>query len=433
MILLYAQNITPRLNYVVQTILSAEVKITDDLEKYKLFEGLKLNYSAKKISTGEFHIRPFGLMEETDIHLLSVEFISWCNLSAFCMVESADIPFDIFSASFFLLSRYEEYLPHEKDEYGRYHHKNSLAFKHHFLHLPLINLWWVELNKIWKKRSKTTTSILKDTSFKFIPTYDIDIAYLSKGKSFQYNVASLIGSMLKFRKTDINNKLHYLLHKKDAYDTFGWLDGLHNQHQLKPIYFLLTIINRGTNDKNLSASTTALQELYKELGNYYNIGIHPSWQSGEEEGLMEKELDCLETVTCKPITQSRFHFLRFNLPEYYNKLIRLGIKEDYSMSYGSKNGVRASFANSFYWYDLKNETITDLLVHPFCFMEATAHFSERKTAQQALNDMNEKYELVKSVNGEFITLFHNHFLVDDRDWKAWRNMYQTFLNNKYSY
>ncbi len=46
---------------------------------------------------------------------------------------SGDFPFDIFAASFYLLSRYEEYLPHEKDMYGRYAHTNSLAFREHFL------------------------------------------------------------------------------------------------------------------------------------------------------------------------------------------------------------------------------------------------------------------------------------------------------------
>ena len=66
-------------------------------------------------------------------------------------------------------------------------------------------------------------------------------------------------------------------------------------------------------------------------------------------------------------------------------------------------------------------------------MEATAHFAEKKTADQAYSEMMEQYDMVKSINGEFITLFHNHFLADDNDWRPWKNMYQTFLNKKYSY
>ena len=433
MILLYCQHINPRLQYIVQTILSEEVLLTNDIENYKSFDGLKINYSINKIALQELHIKPFGLMEETGIREFKPECISWYNLTAFCMVEEADITFDIFSASFYLLSRYEEYLPHSVDEYGRYHHSNSLAFKHHFLDTPVINLWWAELNKIWKKKLQTSVSLLKNTSFKFIPTYDVDIAYQCKGKRLLHNMLSLSASLIKFKKVDSNNKWQYLMNNKDAFDTFGWLDNLHKQHHLQPIYFLLTILERGVNDKNLHASTPALQELYQQLSETYTTGIHPSWQSSEVDDLMEEEIGCLQSITNQPVTLSRFHFLRFTLPDFYYKLIRLGIKEDFSMCYGSRNGFRASFANPFLWYDLKNETITDLLIHPFSFMEATAHFSEKKTAEQALGEMIEQYDIVKSINGEFITLFHNHFLAEDKDWKPWRNMYQTFINKKYSY
>ena len=75
----------------------------------------------------------------------------WNGLKAF-FKTGWDIPFDIFAASFYLLTRYEEYLPHEKDKYGRYAHVNSLAFKENFLHLPLINLWIQELIKLIQQK-----------------------------------------------------------------------------------------------------------------------------------------------------------------------------------------------------------------------------------------------------------------------------------------
>ncbi len=433
MIVLFTKNISARLAYIVQTILNPDITITSDIDFYRAQEALKINYSASRILPEELHIKPCGLLEETDIQVKHWECISWNNLTAFCMVENADIPFDIFAASFYLLSRYEEYLPHEKDEYGRYHHKNSLAFKHHFLDSPIINLWWIELDKIWKKRLQTSVSLLKSTTFKFIPTYDIDVVYQCKGKSLSYNLLSLGASLLKLKIEDAKNKLQYLVKGKDAFDTFSWLDNEHKQHHLEPVYFLLTLLEKGVNDKNHFASNPALQELYQQLSTRYATGIHPSWQSGDTESLMEEEIDCLQSIINKPISLSRFHFLRFTLPDYYIKLIKLGIKEDFSMAYGSKNGFRASYANPFYWYDLHNENTTDLLIHPFSFMEATAHFSEHKTAAQALQQLSEQYDLVKSIHGEFITLFHNHFLVDNAEFRPWRNMYQTFLNNKYSY
>ena len=54
--------------------------------------------------------------------------------------------------SFFLLSRYEEYLPHSKDQYGLYAHENSIAYKEGFLHQPLINIWLEDFRKLLEKK-----------------------------------------------------------------------------------------------------------------------------------------------------------------------------------------------------------------------------------------------------------------------------------------
>ena len=54
-------------------------------------------------------------------------------LCFFRHTSDSDLPFDIFAASFFLVSRYEEYLEYQPDEYGRYQASSSLAFKNGFL------------------------------------------------------------------------------------------------------------------------------------------------------------------------------------------------------------------------------------------------------------------------------------------------------------
>jgi hypothetical protein len=58
------------------------------------------------------------------------------------------LPFDIFSASFYLLSRYEEYINPHYDLHNRFKAEESLAFKNGFLQIPLVDLWAIELGKI---------------------------------------------------------------------------------------------------------------------------------------------------------------------------------------------------------------------------------------------------------------------------------------------
>src|SRR4030095_6972305 len=100
----------------------------------------KINYSKERITETEFRIQNTQLLFEKGCHEQTIECFEINSYKAFFNTEG-DLPFDIFAASFYLLSRYEEYLPHKRDDYGRYAYENSLAFKEGFLHLPLINIW----------------------------------------------------------------------------------------------------------------------------------------------------------------------------------------------------------------------------------------------------------------------------------------------------
>ncbi|MDE3237046.1 MAG: hypothetical protein KGO81_13920, partial [Bacteroidota bacterium] len=219
--------------------------------------------------------------------------------------------------------------------------------------------------------------------------------------------------------------------KKDPFDVFDWLDTLHQKFHLHPAYFFLTILQRGLYDKNINSHNRSLQKLYQQLASKYNNGLHPTWQSGERgfDALLNKEKQQLEKIIQQPVSKSRFHYLRFNLPEGYRKLIKNGITEDYSMGYATISGFRASYAKPFYWYDLLQEQKTDLLIHPFCWMDATASFEERLTAEEAYATLQTFYNLVRSVGGECTIILHNHFLTEQQDWIEWRKSYELFLSS----
>jgi hypothetical protein len=159
----------------------------------------------------------------------------------------------------------------------------------------------------------------------------------------------------------------------------------------------------------------------------YTTGIHPSWQSGTDEWLLEKEIETLQTITGNPVKFSRNHYLRFTVPHTCRRLIAAGITDDHSMAYGAINGFRASYALPYRWYDLERECMTPLTIHPFCFMEASSFFEQGYGASQAGEELQYYHDTVKNVSGELITLFHNHFLTEQAEWIAWREMYEAFL------
>jgi hypothetical protein len=428
-LLIYLQNISPRLKYIISFLsrfYNCEINFTNNLNDYLNFTGIKINYSSQSVSEEEVWVKPNEILFEHTVHDLQI--ICKKHQEGFIVLfpSDDDLGFDILSAIFFLISRYEEYLPHKKDMYGRYAHENSIAFKNDFLHLPLINIWLAHFKKnIELKAGKH----IPDAKFQFLPTYDIDIAWSYKNKGVIRNAGGIIKSLAGFKFKEVQERIRVLSgNTSDPYDTYEWMEQLHEQHGLKPIYFFHVGLKKSIYDKNISPYNQQFQQLIKTLSVRNTIGLHPSWASGDVEDELRNEKKILEKIIDKEITRSRQHYIRLSLPETYRKLISAGIKYDYSMGYGSINGFRASIASPFYWYDLDKEEQTKLIVHPFCFMDANSFYEQKQNTEQTLTELTHYLNEVKNVKGTLTTIWHNNFLGTDTFFKGWNNVYKTFLN-----
>ena len=432
--IIYANRITPRLQYVAdfigKEITGQPFQLTTDEFFFKDYTGPKINYGYEPVSSDELLIVNYPLLFEDSIRKQNISCFKLKDFPAFFRSEG-DYPFDIFSAVFYLLSRYEEYLPHQKDMYGRYAHENSLAFKEGFLNLPLINIWIEDFRNALKKKFPAFTPDSywgHHSPFTFQPTYDIDEAFAFKNKELSKIAGGFARSFIKGEWSIVNERWKVLRGKaNDPYDAYEWIDKLHEKNNLKPLYFFHVATEKGKYDKNISPSHPAMQQLIKQHAEKYSIGIHPSWASGDDKSLLGKEIKTLESATGKKITTSRQHYIRFTLPHTFRRLIAAGVTDDHSMGYGSINGFRASVASSFYWYDLEKEQQTDLLLHPFCFMEANSFFEQKYLPQRAYEEMMHYYNAVKAVKGTLITIWHNNFLGTYPLFSGWRDVYEEFI------
>jgi hypothetical protein len=339
---------------------------------------------------------------------------------------TGDLEFDLPAAAFYLLSRYEEYLPHRKDNYGRFSHEDSLASREGFLKTPLVNEWLDDFKK--KLQLKFPQLKIRNPSFSFLPTYDIDIAYSYRDKGWLRTGGGLLKALARGDFKEIDDRLAVLYgSRSDPYDSYSWLDQLHAKAGLNPFYFFHVGGKTSRFDKNISPSKPAMRNLISVHAGKYNLGIHPSWRSGDHHVLLEEEKSELEKISGQKIVSSRFHYLRFDLPSGYRRLIEAGIKHDYSMGYGTINGFRASVASSFLWYDLEKETETELRLHPFCFMDANSIFEQKDSPLQAYDELQHLSTRVRSVGGNLITIWHNTFLGTDKKFAAWRDIYEKWI------
>ena len=424
MLLVYTNKISDRLNYIFHFILKEQLGIefmfSTDIEECKLSDKDLINYSNESINNARFQIKPYTLLFEEGIKPQQIDCFETDGYKAFFKTSASDFQFDIFAASFYLLSRYEEYLPHEKDIYGRYSHENSLAFKNNFLHKPLINIWINDLTL--RLKTAFENIIFHPPVFKAILTYDIDIAWSYQHKGFFRNIGGFI-------KNPGLERLSVMLRiKKDPFDAYDFIDKLHEQKQLSVLYFFLVADNVSKYDKNISPNKASMRELIKVHSNKYPIGLHPSWKSNNNITILKKEKAYLEEIANKQILNSRQHYIQFSLPDSFEKLIKAGINNDFSMGYGSINGFRASFAGSFYWYNLAAEKMTRLKLFPFCFMDANSHYEQHQNTKDAFAELMHYKNECEKVNGLFISIFHNNFLGTDKKFNGWKEMYEAFIS-----
>jgi hypothetical protein len=423
--------ITPRLEYVAHYLstvarLTFTVTQTPDHQYESVAAGSCLiNYGVKPID-GAFNIFAAGLLLENGIGTPEPGVILHQGRTMlFPAPEGFDLPFDLFSAVFYLLTRYEEYLPYKPDLHSRFEADQSLAFRNNFLEEPVVDQWleMLKANLILKYPGLN----FPGREFRFVSTFDIDSpwAYLHKG------VIRTAGGLLKdtigLNTRELRLRLNVLRRKSaDPYDTYEYIRQTEQKYGFRSLFFIL-LGNYGRYDTNFAWETVPFRNLLNSLKSEGIVGIHPSYRSNRDTSILNLEFERFTRLAGKKPEISRQHFLMLKLPYTYRQLIKLGIQEDYSMGYASCPGFRAGTSRPFLFYDLVDESETRLLIHPFLVMDVTLQQYLNLNSKESLNRINSLIKKTKAVNGTFTSLWHNESLSECGVWKGWRKVYEGML------
>ncbi len=201
MLLLYARTITPRFEYIanlfLRDLVGMDFIFTTDETELRETEGPKINYSSKVIK-GAINICPDGLLFDDKITAVNPTTGKWGKLPAMCMSpEGYSLPFDVFSAAFYLVTRYEEYLPFKPDNLGRFMPEESILHKLNTLDKPIVNRWALKFRKMLLKAYPKTG--YKKSYFHFITTLDIDMAFKYRHKGFLRTAGGMIRDAVKLK------------------------------------------------------------------------------------------------------------------------------------------------------------------------------------------------------------------------------------------
>ncbi|MAY84550.1 MAG: hypothetical protein CMP59_10500 [Flavobacteriales bacterium] len=427
MILIYLAKTNPRNRYIFKVVLGhyfglEEFKLVDDEKEYLAYEGPKFSYSSKRIDDG-IHFHASGLLDQRGIKKQEIEFGEHQGVpTLFHHKEDASIPYDPFSASFFMLTRYEEYLPYLSDQYDRFNAEDSLAKERGFLQTAVVDRWLIQIRELLK--SKYPNLSFKKYQYRYLLTLDIDNAYAYKEKGLVRNIGAFIRNLINTDFQEIKLQIQVLLRKKnDPFDSYNYLKNIQKRYNLRPIYFFL-LADYGLNDKNIFYQNRHFQSLIKSIADYAEVGIHPSFGSNYKHNKLGDEINRLERITKRDIHKSRQHFLKLHLPDTYRRLVEADIHDDYTMGYASELGFRAGAAFAYPFYDLNEEVELKLMVNPFMVMDATLKYYLKVEGEKAFDQIKPIIDECKAVNGIFASLWHNESLGESKEWEGWRELFE---------
>ena len=426
MLLVYSHSLTPRLRYatgaLLGTMLGLEHRLTDKKDEFLAFEGAKFSYTFSAMGN-EPHFQCSRLLFERGLTEHDIQVGTYKGINVLIPVSQSNsaLPFDPFAAAFFMLSRYEEYMPHIRDHYNRFEATESLAYRHGFLQVPVVDHWALMVYEVLKQCYPNLPG--HNRSYRFINTIDIDNAYAYRLKG----VARTFGAMARDVTTadfaTLRNRIKVLLGKQtDPYDTYDLMLELIKKHKVPTLIFFL-LGDYGVNDKNIAHNNPLFGNLIRQLADHAEVGIHPSFGSNSQPDNVGKEKARLEAITHRKVTASRQHFLVLHMPTTYRRLLQVGIRHDHSMGYAASTGFRAGTCTPFKFYDVDMEQETPLTIHPFAVMDATLRHYMQVSPAEAEANVTELVARVKAVQGTFISLWHNETISDQGIWAGWQRVY----------
>ena len=429
MVLIYSEEKSPRLEYIAglifENILKTGVAFTNDESEFRKSNNPKINYSQRKFDDCP-GLTPHEILFGKDVVYPVFETTLYEGEPYFFATSgNSFLPFDPFAASFFLVTRLEEYLEPARTKYNCYPAEKSILTKYGLLKKPVVNIWARMLaGKIAERYPQFK---IPDPVFKFISTIDVDNAWAYLNKGLIRSFGALVKDAITGRRANNVRRIHTWSHPEDdPYDNYQYIRSVFKGHEESVLIFFLLGDYRKY-DKNISYRNKKFRQLISDLAATYEVGIHPSYYSGGGRGQNNpgKEIKRLEDITGEKVEKSRQHFLRLFFPGTYRGLIRHEITKDFTMGYAEQTGFRAGTCTPYFFYDLETDMKTNLKIYPFQVMDVTLKDYLGLNVAAAIDEIKLLMEEVRNVGGTFIGIWHNETLGNGG--KGYREVFE-FMN-----
>jgi hypothetical protein len=229
-LLVYVPLLTPRIkyifNFIFNEVLKTQVGFSSNLEEFKQSALPKISYANQAVS-GELFFKNSDLLLGHSITQPTIKTAAFGDMIVPFAVDGSTLPFDVFAAAFYFISRYEEYLNYTPNPNGSYPVEASLQNKLKLLKIPVIDAWALILKNILLKKHPHLSFGKK--AFEFVPLICMYSSKSNESSGWLKASSNLFSKLVRLvRKDEKDIKLAELYEK---------LKALNEEHKVNGMFF----------------------------------------------------------------------------------------------------------------------------------------------------------------------------------------------------
>ena len=336
---------------------------------------------------------------------------------------------DIFASSFFMLTRWEEYVTKSRDNHNRFPALQSLAYRYDFLNRPIVNeyveMLWNMLKHLGMQHQR------KVREYQLFLTHDVD--HPLKYTHLTSGLKEIIGDLLKRKsiplaKQNLIKKLKVLFAlENDPFDTFDFLMTTSETLGVKSYFFFM---GQGTTkfDNMYNSDDPFIKKLIEKIKKRgHHIGIHPTYNAYNNQMQFRKEKHELEKNLETEILFGREHFLRFEVPATWQLWEDAGMLWDSTLGFADKEGFRCGVCYTYSVFNILTQKKLQLKERPLIVMEGNfTTYQHNIGAKEMTHKIKYLMDKVRKHNGEFVFLWHNSSF-NTSQWEEYQSIYKKVL------
>lgn len=410
------------IGHVLQRMLGLDVRYADDVEAFRSAIGPRLNYGQERFE-GAVTIPCSGAIDELPAH--DPEVVVKEGRPAMFLVNGEEDPF---ASAFFLLSLVDEVRCTARDQHGRVPSSALFSVRKGFADRPWLDERVMELGR----RFETTWpgEVRCTRSYRHTVSVDMDNILRYAARPFSRAVGASVKELLRGESNAVTER--WRVRSGKVVDPFEKAVEVVAKERDKVSHAIFFFLMRGGTrfDHAADPAHAATRKLMQRAASVGEVGLHPSYASSDDQHMAEEERDALQSILGKEVVHTRQHFLRWKLPETLHTIAhRSGYQQDHTLGFTDRVGFRVGTCTPFPWYDLEREQETDLMLHPFAVMDSALIEQQHLGAEEVARMMGAMSDLVRAVDGEFVSVWHDRYLSGHREFAPWPDVFERVIHH----